>query len=298
MLFFDRKNNKIEHLKFSDIVDILSPSDLLVLNKTRVFPARLMTNDGIDILLLKEKEKNIWEILAKPRKRIKEGLILSIGSLKGEIISCFPLTIRFNCNGNLFDILEGVGNAPLPPYIKRNPMQEDKTYYQTVYAKDVGSIAAPTAGLHWTNDILLRLKDMGIFISYITLHIGIGTFKPVKCENIKEHKMDGEYVEIKEEIPASKRLIACGTSVVRALESRVRSQESGVKSQFWTDIFIYPGFEFKWVKGLLTNFHLPESPPFIMTSAFVGLSKLKELYESAKSKNYRFASYGDCMIVI
>ncbi|MEW6679450.1 MAG: tRNA preQ1(34) S-adenosylmethionine ribosyltransferase-isomerase QueA [bacterium] len=293
MLFFDKKRQKIEHLKFFDIVNILSPKDSLVLNKTRVFSARLI-KDGIDILLIREKEKNIWEILAKPRKKIKEGKILDFGILKGEIIS--PSLIKFNGNGNLFSILERIGKTPLPPYIKREPNCEDKIYYQTVYAKDLGSIAAPTAGLHFTDEILLKLKENGVSIAYLTLHIGLGTFKPVRCSDIREHRMDGEYVRIEEKIPEDKRIIACGTSVVRALESEVKSQELGVG--FWTDLFIYPGFRFKIISGLLTNFHLPKSPPFIMTSAFVGLEKLKEIYEIAIEKNYRFGSYGDCMIVL
>lgn len=293
MLFFDRESNKIEHLIFSDIVRILSSRDLLVLNKTRVFPARLIT-ENIEILLVKEIEKNVWEVLAKPRKKIKEGLKLSFGSLYGEIVSCSPILIKFNCNGNFLDILEDIGKPPLPPYIKRMPDEEDKIYYQTVYAKDIGSIAAPTAGLHFTNDILLRLKKNDVSISYITLHIGIGTFRMPRCEDIKDHRMDSEYVKIEDKIDVNKRLIACGTSVVRALSSL----EDLEPKEFQTDIFIYPGFRFKWVKGLLTNLHLPKSPPFIMVSAFVGLDKLKELYEIAKSKDYRFASYGDCMLIL
>lgn len=296
MLFFDRKEKKIEHLVFSDIIDLLSSQDLLVLNKTKVFQGRLIVN-GIDILLVKEKEKNIWEVLAKPKRKIKEGLILDFSLIKGEVISCFPIMVKFNCNGNLFSILEKIGKTPIPPYIKREPNYDDKIYYQTVYAKDLGSIAAPTAGLHFTDEILLKLKENGVSISYITLHIGIGTFKPVRCNDVREHRMDEEYVKIEEEIPQDKRIIACGTSVVRALESGVR-ESGGQKVGFWTDIFIYPGFKFKFVSGLLTNFHLPESPPFIMTSAFVGLDELKMLYSEAKSENYRFGSYGDCMLVL
>ncbi|MEW6006840.1 MAG: tRNA preQ1(34) S-adenosylmethionine ribosyltransferase-isomerase QueA [bacterium] len=302
MLFFDKKKERIEHLIFSDILNLLSAKDALMLNKTRVFPARLI-KDGTDILLVKEIEKNIWEVLAKPRKKINKGQVLDFGRLKGEVISCFPIVVKFNCNGNLFDILEEIGKAPLPPYIKRNPEDEDKIYYQTVYAKDYGSIAAPTAGLHFTDEILLKLKENEVSIAYLTLHIGLGTFKTVRCSDIREHRMDGEYVRIEEKIPKDKRIIACGTSVVRALESGVRGQESGVRGQesgvrFWTDLFIYPGFKFKIISGLLTNFHLPESPPFIMTSAFVGLDELKMLYSEAKEKNYRFGSYGDCMIVL
>lgn len=293
MLFFDRESNKIEHLIFSDIVNILSSRDLIVLNKTRVFPARLIT-ENIEILLVKEIEKNVWEILAKPKKKMKKGLKLSFGSLYGEIVSCSPLAIKFSYNGNFFDILEDIGKPPLPPYIKKMPDKEDKIYYQTVYAKDIGSIAAPTAGLHFTNDILLKLEQQDVSISYITLHIGIGTFKMPRCEDIKEHQMDSEYVKISDKIPLNKRLIACGTSVVRALESL----EDLEPKEFQTNIFIYPGFKFKWVKGLLTNFHLSQSPSFIMTSAFVGLERLKELYEEAKSKDYRFASYGDCMLIL
>lgn len=293
MLFFNRENNKVEHLIFSDIVDILSSSDLLVLNKTKVFPARLIT-DGIEILLVKEQEKDLWEVLIKPKKRIKEGLKLSFGAIEGEIISCCPFRIKFAYSGNFFDRLEEIGKPPLPPYIKREAEEKDKIYYQTVYAEEIGSIAAPTAGLHWTEELLLKVKKKGVSISYITLHIGIGTFKMPRCEDIKEHKMEAEYVKIEERIDLTKRLIACGTSVVRALES----QETLEPKVFETDIFIYPGFKFKWTKGLITNFHLPKSPPFIMTSAFVGLSQLKALYEEAKSKDYRFGSYGDCMIVL
>lgn len=293
MLFFDRESNKIEHLIFSDIVKLLSSKDILVLNKTRVFPARLIA-ENIEILLVKKIEKDVWEVLAKPRKKIKEGLKLSFGSLSGEIVSSSPCMIKFSYNGNFFDILEEIGNSPLPPYIKKMPDKEDKIYYQTVYAKEIGSIAAPTAGLHFTDEILLRLEKNGVSIFYITLHIGIGTFKMPRCEDIKSHQMEGEYVKINDKIPLNKRLVACGTSVVRALESL----ENLEPKEFQTDIFIYPGFKFKWVKGLLTNFHLPKSPPFIMVSAYVGLDKLKELYEEAKSKNYRFGSYGDCMLIL
>jgi len=293
MLFFDKEREKIEHLIFSDIVGLISEKDQIILNKTRVFPARLIT-DKIEILLVKEVEKNIWETLAKPMKKIKKGLRLDFGLMEGEVISLFPTIVKFNCNGNLFDILERIGKTPLPPYIKREEEEYDKTYYQTVYAKDIGSIAAPTAGLHFTHSILQRLKENGVSISYITLHIGIGTFKMPRCENIEEHNMDSEYVKIDEEIPLNKRIIACGTSVVRALESLEKIE----KSSFQTGLFIYPGFRFKWCKGLITNFHLPKSPPFIMTSSFVGLERLKWLYEIAIKKNYRFGSYGDCMLVL
>lgn len=294
MLFFDRKSHKVEHLIFSDIIHILSKKDLVVLNKTKVFPAKLIT-DGREILLVKEEEKDLWTFLAKPKNRLKEGLKLSFGELlSGKIVSCSPFRIKFNYSGDFFSILEDIGKPPLPPYIKRPPEESDKIYYQTVYADEIGSIAAPTAGLHWTHEVILKLKEKGVSISYITLHIGIGTFKKIMVSDIREHKMEEEYVKIEKGIDSNKRIIACGTSVVRALEKQKRLEPKVFK----TDLFIYPGFKFKWCKGLITNFHLPQSPPFIMTSAFVGLSLLKELYEEAKSKGYRFGSYGDCMVVL
>ncbi len=298
MLFYDKKKDDIKHLIFSDIVELFTPNDLLILNDTKVLPAKLfgiVNKTCIEILLTRE-ENDIWEILAKPKKRLKEGTIINFEKgISCKIISLFPLKAKFNCN--ILNYIEKIGKAPLPPYIKRNSEESDKENYQTVYAKSLGSIAAPTAGLHWTKELLSKLEEKGVSIFYITLHIGKGTFVFPKTEDVEKHKMDSEYVEIPKNFKiGKKRVIACGTSVVRAIES-LENIEVG-KKKFWTDLFIYPGFKFKWTDGMITNFHFPKSPPFIMTSSFVGLEKLREIYEEAKRKNYRFGSYGDCMIVL
>ena len=291
LLLFDRKKERIEHLIFSDIKGILQPSDLLILNDTRVIPARLIGE--IELLLIREVQKDVWEILAKPGKRAKKGAKFDFKRLSCEIISSEPLMARFDYNGNFYEALNEIGMTPLPPYIKHLPEEIDREFYQAVYAKTSGSVAAPTAGLHFTKELLSELEAKEIQIRFITLHIGPGTFqKP------KDGKMDREYCEIPKEtakaIKNKKRLIACGTSVMRCLES----QEEIRPSSFWTDIFISPGHKFKWIDCFLTNLHLPASPPFIMTGAFVGLDRLKWLYEEAKAKGYRFASYGDAMLIV
>ncbi|MFH0774212.1 MAG: tRNA preQ1(34) S-adenosylmethionine ribosyltransferase-isomerase QueA [bacterium] len=291
LLLFDREKERVEHLIFSDIKGILRPSDLLILNDTRVIPARLIGE--IEILLLSEVEKDVWKILAKPRKKAALGARFSFGKLGCKIISESPILARFEYIGDFYGILQDVGKTPLPPYIKRKAEEGDKESYQTVYARRFGSVAAPTAGLHFTKRLLSELEAQGVEIRYITLHIGPGTFqKP------KDGKMDREYCEIEKEtaeaIKNKRRLIACGTSVVRCLELQEKIEEGS----FWTNIFIIPGHKFKWIDCFLTNFHLPESPPFIMTSAFVGLERLKWLYEEAKAKGYRFASYGDAMLIV
>ena len=292
LLLFDREKERVEHCIFSDIKDIFWPSDLLILNDSKVIPARLIGE--IELLLLREIEKDIWEILAKPRKKARVGAKFNFGKLSCKIISkTLPLMARFEYIGDFYSILKDVGKPPLPPYIKRKTEEKDTDSYQTVYARKLGSVAAPTAGLHFTKELLESLREKGVDIKFITLNIGPGTFqKP------KDGKMDKEYCEIEKEtaeaIKNKKRLVACGTSVVRCLESQEKIEEGS----FWTEIFIYPGYKFKWIDSLLTNFHLPESPPFIMTSAFVGLPRLKWLYEEAKAKGYRFASYGDAMLIV
>ncbi len=291
LLLFDRKKEDLSHLIFEDLKDILQPSDLLILNDTKVIPARLIGQ--IELLLLRELEKDVWEILAKPRKRAKLGAKFDFGNLSCEIVHLEPLMARFEYSGNFYERIKEIGIIPLPPYIKRKPEEKDKEFYQTIYAKNLGSIAAPTAGLHFTKEFLSELEARGVQIRFITLHIGAGTFQ--KPGN---GKMEKEYCEIPsqtaEAIKGKKRLVACGTSVIRCLER----QEKIISSSFWTDIFITPGHRFKWIDCFLTNLHLPESPPFIMTSAFVGLARLKWLYEEAKAKGYRFASYGDAMFIV
>ncbi|MDI6751965.1 MAG: tRNA preQ1(34) S-adenosylmethionine ribosyltransferase-isomerase QueA [bacterium] len=291
LLLFNSKKEEITHLIFSDIKNLFSNSDLLILNNTKVIPARLIGE--IELLLLQEIEKDVWEILAKPRKRAKVGAKFDFGRLSCEIVSSYPLMAKFKYSGNFYEQIKEIGFSPLPPYIKRKGDAKDKEFYQTVYAKRLGSIAAPTAGLHFTKGLLSELSAKGIEIGFITLHIGHGTFqKP------KDGKMDKEYCQIEKEVAIAiknkKNLVACGTSVVRCLESQEKIEEGS----FWTDIFITPGYRFKWTDCFLTNFHLPASSPFIMTSAFVGLLRLKWLYEEAKAKGYRFASYGDAMLIV
>jgi S-adenosylmethionine:tRNA ribosyltransferase-isomerase len=301
LLVFDRDKNRVEHFRFSDIGKLLSPSDLLILNNTRVIPARLSgkTEKGeVEVLVLREREKDVWEVLARPKKRLREGVVIDFGKAEAEAISLSPLLLKFRYSGSFDKVLEEIGKAPLPPYIKREPENSDREFYQTVYAERPGSVAAPTAGLHFTEELLRELEEKGVQVRYITLHIGPGTFISPRKEKVEDHKMSAELCEIPAEtadaIIRKKRLIACGTSVVRCIESK-DVIEAG---SFWTELFIYPGYRFKWTDGLITNLHLPKSTPFILTSAFVGLSRLKELYEEAKREGYRFASYGDAMLII
>ena len=315
LLTINRKENTYEHKVFSDIIDYFNPGDTLVLNNTRVMPARLYgqkkdTGAAIEVLLLKNKEHNMWECLVKPAKRIKVGSIVSFGDgiMEAECVKVLDDGFRyfeFKYEGIFQERLDELGTMPLPPYIKER--LTDKERYQTVYSKEVGSSAAPTAGLHFTNELLDKIKQKGVNIVYLTLHVGLGTFRPVSVENIEEHDMHSEYYTLDEEtanvINETKknggRVFSVGTTSTRTLETIARDNDGEIVSASgWTNIFIYPGFEFKCVDGLITNFHLPKSSLIMLVSAFYNREKVLELYKIAVENKYRFFSFGDAMIII
>lgn len=315
LLTINRKENTYEHKVFSDIIDYFNPGDTLVLNNTRVMPARLYgqkkdTGAAIEVLLLKNKEHNMWECLVKPAKRIKVGSIVSFGDgiMEAECVKVLDDGFRyfeFKYEGIFQERLDELGTMPLPPYIKER--LTDKERYQTVYSKEVGSSAAPTAGLHFTNELLDKIKQKGVNIVYLTLHVGLGTFRPVSVENIEDHDMHSEYYTLDEEtanvINETKknggRVFSVGTTSTRTLETIARDNDGEiVPVSGWTNIFIYPGFEFKCVDGLITNFHLPKSSLIMLVSAFYNREKVLELYKIAVENKYRFFSFGDAMIII
>lgn len=315
LLTINRKENTYEHKVFSDIIDYFNPGDTLVLNNTRVMPARLYgqkkdTGAAIEVLLLKNKEHNMWECLVKPAKRIKVGSIVSFGDgiMEAECVKVLDDGFRyfeFKYEGIFQERLDELGTMPLPPYIKER--LTDKERYQTVYSKEVGSSAAPTAGLHFTNELLDKIKQKGVNIVYLTLHVGLGTFRPVSVENIEDHDMHSEYYTLDEEtanvINETKknggRVFSVGTTSTRTLETIARDNDGEiVPASGWTNIFIYPGFEFKCVDGLITNFHLPKSSLIMLVGAFYNREKVLELYKIAVENKYRFFSFGDAMIII
>ena len=315
LLTINRKENTYEHKVFSDIIDYFNPGDTLVLNNTRVMPARLYgqkkdTGAAIEVLLLKNKEHNMWECLVKPAKRIKVGSIVSFGEgiMEAECVKVLDDGFRyfeFKYEGIFQERLDELGTMPLPPYIKER--LTDKERYQTVYSKEVGSSAAPTAGLHFTNELLDKIKQKGVNIVYLTLHVGLGTFRPVSVENIEDHDMHSEYYTLDKEAANvinetkknGRRVFSVGTTSTRTLETIARDNDGEiVPASGWTNIFIYPGFEFKCVDGLITNFHLPKSSLIMLVSAFYNREKVLELYKIAVENKYRFFSFGDAMIII
>lgn len=314
LLVLDKITGEIEHRKFSDIIDYLLPGDCLVLNDTRVIPARLFGNrpgkeESIEILLLKRIEDDRWEALVRPGKKVKPNTIIEFGNgiLKGEVLSIGEdgtRIIKFSYSGVFEEILDKLGEIPLPPYITER--LEDKERYQTVYSKHRGSAAAPTAGLHFTEELLERVKDKGVKIAYITLHVGLGTFRPVKVENILEHHMHSEYYNISEEAASlindtranGGNIICVGTTTVRTLETVANDKGYIMPSSGWTDIFIYPGYKFKIVDKLITNFHLPESTLLMLVSAFSSREIVLNAYKEAVKERYRFFSFGDAMLII
>ena len=315
LLTINRKENTYEHKVFSDIIDYFNPGDTLVLNNTRVMPARLYgqkkdTGAAIEVLLLKNKEHNMWECLVKPAKRIKVGSIVSFGDgiMEAECVKVLDDGFRyfeFKYEGIFQERLDELGTMPLPPYIKER--LTDKERYQTVYSKEVGSSAAPTAGLHFTNELLDKIKQKGFNIVYLTLHVGLGTFRPVSVENIEDHDMHSEYYTLDEKTANvinetkknGRRVFSVGTTSTRTLETIARDNDGEiVPASGWTNIFIYPGFEFKCVDGLITNFHLPKSSLIMLVSAFYNREKVLELYKIAVENKYRFFSFGDAMIII
>lgn len=314
LMHVDRATGDIEHKVFYDIIDYLNEGDCLVINNTKVIPARLFgTREGhegkVEILLLKRRENDIWETLVKPGKKCKVGTMLVFGDglLKAEVLEVVEdgnRLIKFYYDGIFEEILDELGQMPLPPYITHE--LKDKTRYQTVYAKHDGSAAAPTAGLHFTKELLEKIEKKGIVIANVTLHVGLGTFRPVKVENILEHHMHSEFFMIEESEAAKinkakengKRVISVGTTSCRTLESAATEDGRIKASSGWTDIFIYPGYKFKLIDGLITNFHLPESTLLMLVSAFAGKENIMAAYEEAVKEKYRFFSFGDAMVLI
>lgn len=324
MLVLDKINQEIEHKHFYDIVDYLDENTILVLNNTKVIPARLYgkkrSTDGsegakIEVFLLKEHANKEWEALIKPSKRVKVGTFIDISEdLAVEVLEKTEddgkWNIRLIYDGNIYEILDKIGNIPLPPYIERKMTNDelkqlDYERYQTVYAKKEGSVAAPTAGLHFSQDVLEKLKAKGVEIAYVTLNVGLGTFRPVKCDNILEHKMDSETFEISAETAEminrakaqGKKLVAVGTTTVRTLETAFKQFGEIKECQSASTLFIYPPYEFKVIDGLITNFHLPKSTLLMLVSALAGKEFIFNAYKSAIENDYRFYSYGDCMYI-
>ena len=313
LLVLDKNTGEISHHIFRDIIDYLHPGDCLVLNNTKVIPARLLgeregTGGHVEVLLLKRKEADVWETLVKPGKKCKPGQRLNFGDglLKAEVLETVEegnRLIRFEYEGIFEEVLDKLGEMPLPPYITHK--LKDKNRYQTVYAKYEGSAAAPTAGLHFTRELLQQIADKGIKIAYVTLHVGLGTFRPVKEENVLEHHMHSEYYQVTEEaantINETKRnggrVICVGTTSCRTIESA--SSEDGVvkAGSGWTDIFIYPGYKFKVLDCLITNFHLPQSTLVMLVSALAGKDHVLAAYKEAVKERYRFFSFGDAMFI-
>ena len=313
LLVLDKETGEVEHKKFYDIIDFLNPGDTLVLNDTKVLPARLIgtkeeTGAVIEILLLKNIECDKWECLAKPARRIKEGTIVSFGDgkLKAKCCGVFDAGIRhfeLIYSGILMEILEELGTMPLPPYIHEK--LEDQSLYQTVYAKEVGSAAAPTAGLHFTEELLEKIKDKGINIAYVTLHVGLGTFRPVSVENIEEHEMHSEFYSMSASVAkllnetkkSGHNIVAVGTTSTRTLETIATKYGEFRECNGWTNIFIYPGYRFKCLDGLITNFHLPESTLLMLVSALAGREYILKAYNEAVRQEYKFFSFGDAMFI-
>jgi len=314
LLVLDKSNGEIRHRSFRDILEYLNNGDCLVLNNTRVIPARLFgvkkgSLGSIEFLLLNRKEKDIWEVMLRPGKKAKPGAIFIFGNgeLEGEILEIIEggnRLVRFRYQGIFEEVLDRLGNVPLPPYIKKQ--LADKERYQTVYSKYEGSAAAPTAGLHFTKELLQQVESRGIKMAYVTLHIGLGTFRPVKVENIEDHKMHSEYYEMSAEnaeiIESARknggRVICVGTTSTRTLESIMQKNGRLREDCGWTDIFIYPGYKFMITDGLITNFHLPESTLLMLVSAMAGKHNIMRAYKEAVEQRYRFFSFGDAMLII
>ena len=313
LLVLDKETGDIEHKHFYDIIDYLEKGDTLVLNDTKVLPARIIgikeeTGAVIELLLLKNIEDDNWECLVKPARRIKVGTIVSFGNgeLKAECtlekdegIRCFKLIYE----GILMEILEKLGTMPLPPYIHEK--LKDQSRYQTVYAKEVGSAAAPTAGLHFTKELLKKIEDKGIDICYVTLHVGLGTFRPVSVSNIKDHEMHSEFYSMSKDVAnklnkakkEGRRVISVGTTSTRTLESIMDLYGEFKECSGWTKIFIYPGYKFKSIDALITNFHLPKSTLIMLVSALAGRENILNAYKVAVNEKYRFFSFGDAMFI-
>ena len=314
LLVLDKQTGETTHHTFRDLESFLKPGDCLVLNNTRVIPARLLgireeTGAHVEVLLLKRRENDIWETLVKPGKKCRPGTVLSFGggTLKAKVLETVEegnRLIQFSYNGIFEEVLDRLGEMPLPPYITHK--LKDKNRYQTVYAKYEGSAAAPTAGLHFTNELLKCLKEKGIHLAYVTLHVGLGTFRPVKEEDVLKHHMHAEYYEITEDTAAlinrtaweGGNIICVGTTSCRTIESAADENGIVMAGSGNTDIFIYPGYQFKILDGLITNFHLPESTLVMLVSALAGREQVLKAYKEAIDQRYRFFSFGDCMLVL
>ncbi len=313
LLVLDKETGEYEDKIFKDIIDYLNPGDTLVINDTKVLPARLIgvkeeTEAKIELLLLKDMGGNAWECLAKPVKRLKIGTIVSFGDglLKARVDKILDegiVHVTLVYEGILVEVLDKLGTMPLPPYIHKT--LEDQSRYQTVYAKNLGSAAAPTAGLHFTNELLDKIKKKGVNIAKITLHVGLGTFRPVNVEDVTKHKMHSEYYIMDENTAKilrdtkenGKRIIAVGTTSVRTIETIMQREGNYKSSSGNTDIFIYPGYEFKGVDAIITNFHLPKSTLIMLVSAFAGKENILNAYKHAIDEKYRFFSFGDAMFI-
>lgn len=314
MLVLNRESGEISHRHFYDIIDLLKEGDCLILNDSRVLPARIFgkkenTGANVEFLLLKHIENKRWEALARPGRKAKPGVKFIFGD---GLMSCTVVDVTeegnrildFECEGSFYEALDRLGQMPLPPYIHEK--LKDKERYQTVYSRELGSAAAPTAGLHFTKELLERIRQKGVNIGYVTLHVGLGTFRPVKVDDVTKHHMHSEHYELPEEtarlINQTKqnggRVISVGTTSCRTLET-VAKKEGCIKAgEGWTDIFIYPGFKFEVLDGLITNFHLPESTLIMLVSAFAGYDNVMNAYKVAVEEKYRFFSFGDAMIIL
>ena len=313
LLVLDRETGDIEHRHFRDVLDYLNEGDALVVNDSRVLPARLFgakqeTGGKVELLLLKQTEDNVWEALVKPAKKVRVGSIVEFGDglLRAECIEELPeggRRFKFDYDGIFYEILDELGTMPLPPYIREQLDDQDR--YQTVYARERGSAAAPTAGLHFTEELLEAAKAKGVRLIPLTLHVGLGTFRPVTADSIEEHTMHSEYFELSAESAAALReiranggrIFAVGTTSTRTLETIMRDHGDFVESSGWTDIFIYPGVELKAIDGLITNFHLPKSTLVMLVSAFATHDIILHAYRTAVAERYRFFSFGDAMLI-
>lgn len=314
MLVLDRKSGEIEHKHFYDIIDYLNENDCLIVNDSRVMPARIFgrkkeTGGQVEFLLLKQIENNKWETLVKPGKKARENAQFIFGEndmecTVTEVLEDGNRVVEFRSEENFFAVLDKLGQMPLPPYITEK--LKDKERYQTVYSNETGSAAAPTAGLHFTKELMKKIEDKGIKIGKVTLHVGLGTFRPVKVDDVTKHKMHSEHYEvpketaqlIKETKEKGGRVIAVGTTSCRTLESVALKYGSVVPCDGWTDIFIYPPYDFKVLDGLVTNFHLPESTLIMLVSAFAGYNNVMNAYKTAVDEKYRFFSFGDSMLIL
>ncbi len=314
LMVLDKNTGEIEHKHFYDIIDYLNEGDTLILNDTKVLPARLYgekegTGGAIEFLLLHKHSLDTWEVILKPGKKAKPGarFVFGNGELKAEVIDIVNegnRLVKFEYEGVFEEVLDRLGEMPIPPYITQK--LEDKNRYQTVYAKNPGSAAAPTAGLHFTPELMQRIKDKGINIGFVTLHVGLGTFRPVKVEDVNDHKMHSEFYILPKEVAElvnntkskGKRVVSVGTTATRVLETAGLMGAKISASTGWTDIFIYPGKELKVVDALITNFHLPESTLIMLVSAFAGKENVLNAYKRAVEEKYRFFSFGDAMLIV